>query len=50
MQIVCKFYKSMYAHQRTILDKRRPKKDHRFPVKVRVTYNKAQNTFQQGGD
>ena len=40
----------MYAHLKTILDKRRPKKDHRFPVKVRVTYNKAQKYFSTGVD
>ena len=40
----------MYAHQRTILDKRRPKKDGHFPVKVRVTYYKTQKYFSTGVD
>jgi hypothetical protein len=34
MQII----ETMYAHQRTLLDKRRPKKDGLYPVKVRVTF------------
>jgi integrase/recombinase XerD len=34
----------MYAHQRTVLDKRRPKKDGLYPVKVRVTFQTNQTT------
>lgn len=38
----------MYIHQRTILDKRRPKKDGLYPVKVRVTFERRQRYFPVG--
>jgi integrase/recombinase XerD len=38
----------MYAHQRTVLDKRRPKKDGLYPVKVRVTFQRKQKYFPTG--
>ncbi len=40
----------MYAHQRTILDKRRPKKAGLFPVKIRVTHLRKQRYFKVGVD
>jgi len=40
----------MYIHQRTILDKRRPKKDGLYPVKVRVTFEQRQRYFPVGVD
>lgn len=40
----------MYANQKTILDKRRPKKSGLFPVKVRVTFEKTQKYFSIGVD
>ena len=43
-------FKIMYPHHRTILDKRRPKKDGLFPVKVRVTFQQAQKYFPVGVD
>ena len=38
----------MYAHQRTVLDKRRAKKDGLYPVKVRVTFQRKQKYFPTG--
>jgi len=40
----------MYIHQRTILDKRRPKKEGLYPVKVRVTFEQRQRYFPVGVD
>ena len=49
MQIVCKFF-SMYAHQKIILDTRRPKKGGQYPVKIRITYLKEQKYYSLGID
>ena len=43
-------FEIMYAHQKLILDKRRPKKDDLFPVKVRVTYQRIQKYYTVGID
>ena len=43
-------FKIMYAHQRTILDKRRPKSDELYPVKVRVTFERKQKYYPVGVD
>jgi integrase/recombinase XerD len=43
-------YKTMYAHQRTLLDKRRPKKEGQYPVKVRVTFERQQKYYPVGVD
>ena len=40
----------MYTHKRTILDKRRPKKDGLYPVKIRVTFQQLQRYFPVGVD
>lgn len=40
----------MYIHQRTILDKRRPKKDGLYPVKIRVTFEQRQRYLPVGVD
>ena len=40
----------MYAHQRTLLDKRRPKKEGQYPVKVRVTFERQQKYYPVGVD
>jgi len=49
MQIVCKFY-AMFAHQKVVLDTRRPKKDGLYPIKIRVTYLKEQKYYGLGID
>ena len=40
----------MYAHQKLILDKRRPKKNGLYPLKIRVTFQKAQRYYSVGID
>lgn len=40
----------MYAHKRTLLDKRRPKKEGQYPVKVRVTFERKQKYYPVGVD
>lgn len=40
----------MYAHQRIILDKRRPKKDNLYPVKIRITFQRIQKYYSVGID
>ncbi|MDZ7603988.1 MAG: hypothetical protein U5K79_00030 [Cyclobacteriaceae bacterium] len=40
----------MYAHQKVVLDTRRPKKDGLYPIKIRVTYLKEQKYYGLGID
>lgn len=40
----------MYAHQKLILDKRRQKKTGLYPLKIRVTFQKAQRYYSVGID
>jgi len=50
---VCKLYANypaMHAHLKVVLDSRRPKKDHLFPVKIRITSQRKQQYFYTGVD
>ncbi len=40
----------MYAHQKLILDKRRPKRSGLYPLKIRVTFQKSQRYYPVGLD
>lgn len=40
----------MYAHRKLILDKRRPKQNGLFPVKVRITFQRKQRYYVVGVD
>ena len=40
----------MYAHQKLILDKRRPKKEKLYPVKIRITHQRIQKYYAIGID
>ena len=43
-------FKYMYAHHKLIIDKRRPKRNGLFPVKMRVTYLREQKYYIVGVD
>ncbi len=43
-------YTAMHAHLKVVLDSRRPKKDHLFPVKIRITSQRKQQYFYTGVD
>jgi len=43
-------YPAMHAHLKVVLDSRRPKKDHLFPVKIRITSQRKQQYFYTGVD
>ncbi len=45
MQIVCKFFLSMKATTAIIIDKRRTLKSDKYPVKLRVTFNRKQKYY-----
>lgn len=40
----------MYPHHKLILDKRRPKKNDLYPVKIRITYQRKQHYYTSGID
>ena len=43
-------FEIMYAHQKLVLDKRRPKKENLFPVKIRITHQRIQRYYAVGID
>lgn len=43
-------FSTMHTHTKLILDTRRPKKDHQFPIKLRVTFQRKQRYFYSGFD
>ncbi len=45
MQIVCKFKKTMKATTTIIIDTRKPLKNGKSPVKLRITYNRKQRYY-----
>ena len=40
----------MYAHQKLVIDKRRPKKENLYPVKIRITHQRIQKYYAVGID
>ena len=43
-------FEIMYAHQKLILDKRRPKKENLYPAKIRITHQRIQKYYAAGID